>query len=1038
MDDKTITKDLPEKMRRGPLTAMASNSVAANLLMLVFIFGGILLYPSLRKELMPVTDPDRIQVSASYPGSTPAEVEEGIVIAIEEAVRGIDGIKTVTSTSSEGSGTVQLEILDGADMTKVRTDVERQVQRIANFPDDMERPLVREMTRQQRVLSILVSGDVGEHSLREVAEQVRDDLLSLPEISVVELSRAPNPEISIEVSQEILQAYGLKISDIASAVGSSSIDLSAGRLKADSGEVMLRTVQRRRVASEYESVVIRTNADGTMLRLGDLAKISDDFEETDATSTYNGKLAIGLEVYAVGDETPVGVSDAATAYIASYEDIFPEGISVDVRSDRAESYRVRIDLLLSNALFGLVLVLLFLGVLLDIRLAFWSAMGMVVSFVGGICFMVFFDISFNMISLFGFILALGIVVDNSIVIGESIYFYRQQGMARLKASIMGVHGVAVPIIFSVLTTIVAFVPLIYMPGTIGKTYKELPLIVIIILSISVFEAMLVLPAHLAGVSEKPQGFLRGIRFVQEKVALAFENFINKYYRRSLEWAMRWRYVVIAISVASMLAVLGYAASGRMRYTMMPEVEGDTVRATVRMAEGAPVAGMQEVEKYILEKTQLVIEQFGKETVRGVFSSVQSGSSASIQVYLVPATERSYVSSEFANAWRRAVGEIAGVEALSFRFNQGPGSGGAGMVFELSHRDAQTLDLAAQAFAERLKKYTGVKDVDVNSSLGKQQISYRLRPEARSLGITESDFARQLRSAVYGAEALRMQRGRNEVKVFVRFPLLDRLTEGLVDNFLLRTPSGGQIPLSEAASVVRDRADKSIQRKDGRRILSVNAEIDAELTTIESVSAKFTRQDMPELLVEFPGLSYSLGGMQGDSQEITEKMSMFFLFSLFIMFGMMAVAFRSYAQPLMIMVAIPFGFVGAFLGHIVLGYNLSLISYLGMIALSGVVVNASIVLVTIINEFRQEGLTLHDAIMEGCVRRFRPIFLSTMTTFLGVFPMILETSKEARFLIPMAISLGVGVIFSAFITLFIIPANYMVGNDIRHLFKVKEV
>ncbi|MFA5624858.1 MAG: efflux RND transporter permease subunit [Bradymonadales bacterium] len=1032
-----IHNEIPEKMRKGPLTMMARNSVAANLIMLVFIVGGLLLYPALRKELMPITEASTIQVSARYPGSTPEEVEEGIVIAIEEAVRGIDGVKTVTSTSSEGSGSVILEVLDGADLSKVRTEVERQVQRITSFPADMERPLIREMTRRQRVLSVLVSGDVNKYALREVAEQLRDELLSLPELSVVELSNAENPEISIEVSQEALQANDLKISDIASAVKASSIDLSAGRLKAESGEVLLRTVQRRRVASEYENVVIRANSDGTLLLLGDIAKITDDFEESDSSASYNGRPAIGLEVYAVGDETPIGVSDATRAYIEAYAEVFPEEISIDVRSDRAESYRVRIDLLLSNAFAGLALVLIFLGILLDIRLAFWSAMNMVVSFVGAICFMVYFNLSFNMISLFGFILALGIVVDNSIVIGESIYYYRQRGFESIKASIMGVHGVATPIIFSVLTTIVAFVPLIYMPGTLGKMYKELPIIVIIILCISVFESMLVLPAHLAGLAQNPQGFLKWIRLVQRRIAASFEYFIDKYYRRSLELAMRWRYVVIAISIGSLFAIVGYASSGRMRYTMMPEVEGDTVRATIRMAEGGPVEKMEEVQRYILSKTSEVIDEYGAENVRGVFSRIQNGSSSTIQVYLVPATERKFVSSEFSASWRKAVGEIAGVEAMSFRFNAGPSSGGAGMVFELTHRNAETLNLAAEAFAERLQKYDGVKDVDVDSSMGKQQISYRLRPEARSLGINESDFARQLRSAVYGAEALRQQRGRNELKVFVRFPLADRVSEALVDNFLLRTPSGGELPLNQAASVVRDRAHKNIQRKDGRRVLMVNAEIDGDVTSIESVSARFAKQDMPSLAVEFPGLSYRLGGMQADSQEINDKMSLFFLFSIFIMFGMMAVAFRSYTQPLMIMVAIPFGFVGALLGHIIFGYNLSLISFLGMIALSGVVVNASIILVTIINELKEETANLREAIIEGSIRRFRPIFLSTLTTFLGVFPMILESSKEARFLIPMAISLGFGVLFSALITLYIIPANYMVSEDIRNIFRTKK-
>ena len=1023
----------PESFR-GPLAWMCQNHVAANLFMLLFIIGGLICVPYLRQELMPDVETDRIMVSASYPGSSPEEVEEGIVIAIEEAVRGVNGVKKVTSSSNEGSGQVTIELLNGADLMQTRNEIERQVAQITTFPSDMETPIIREMTRKSFVLSLLVSGDVDKHTLREAAEQVRDELMTQQGVSVIELENVENPEISVEISQEATQAYGLKISDVAQAISASSIDLSAGNLKAESGAVMLRTKLRKDYASEFENVVLKTTPDGRTVRLSDVAKLTDGFEQSDYSTQYNGLPAIGLTVYSVGNETPVGVSDAVHKFLAEREGTFPEGIYVNIRSDLADSYRVRIALLMDNAKSGLILVLIFLGLFLDVRIAFWSAMGMVVAFVGSIAVMVFFDTSFNMISLFGYILALGIVVDDSIVIGESVYVRRQTCRSGITASILGLKEVATPVLFSCFTTIIAFIPLLFLPGTLGKTYRDLPVIVIIILLISIFEAMMIMPAHLARISKHPQGFTKWIRRIQLKIAVVFERMTEKYVRRLIVFAVAQRYIVAALLIAILIGTVGYVASGRMRYTMMPEVEGDTVTAVIRMAEGSPVSRIKEIESVFLEKTDKVVEKFGRDTVIGIHSTVSGGTSARVRAYLTPATERTYVSSEFAAEWRKAIGELPGVEAMSFRFNQGPGSGSAGAQFNLTHRDHTVLDMAGAEFARRLKRYDGVKDVDVNTSKGKAEIAYTLKPEARTLGITETDFARQLRSAVYGSEALRQQRGTNTVKVFVRYPQADLMSEALIENFLIRTPSGGEIPLSEAAEATRGHVSKSINRLNGKRMLSVTAELDGEVTTIESLTDKLNASDIKDMQMSYPGLSLSMGGMHADSGEMWRKMIIFFGLSLFAMFSMMAIAFRSYVQPIMILVAIPFGFVGAILGHILLGYNLSLISILGMIALSGVVINSSIVLTSVVNDNVRDGMTLYEAVVDGSVRRFRPIFLSVTTTFLGVFPMILETSKEARFLIPMAISLGVGVLFSGVITLLVVPCNYIILDDIQSLYR----
>ncbi len=1019
---------------RGPLAWMAQNHVAANLLFFMFLIAGLLMLPSLRRELMPSTETERIMVTASYPGSSPDEVEEGIVIAIEEAVRGINGVKTINSTASEGSGSVTIELVEGADMMRTKNEIQRAVDQITTFPNEMDKPNIREMTMKSSVLFVIVYGDTNKAALREVAEEVRDDLISQNGVTVVELQNVESPEIAVEISQEAVQKYGLKIADVASAISSSSIDLSAGSLKSENGTVMLRTELRKRYASEFESVVLKTSSDGRTVTLNDVAKITDTFAESDYSASYNGMPAVQMTVYSTGDETPIGVSDAVRKYLSEHEGTYPAGINVGIRSDRADSYRVRIDLLMSNAYLGLILVLVFIGLFLDIRIAFWSAMGMLTAFIGSVAVMVMFNVSFNMISLFGFILALGIVVDDSIVIGEAVYCHRQDGNKGIIASLLALREVAVPVVFSVLTSIIAFIPILFIPGMLGKMYRDLPVIVIIILCISIVESMLILPAHLSGMRNRTEGYIRIIQYIQVRIAAFFERIINKYVRRFITVCVNTRYIVVAVMIAILLGTVGYVLSGRMKYTMMPEVEGDQVTATIRMAEGSPVSRMKEVEKFFLAKTEEAIDEIGRDTVVGVYSQVSGGSSATVQVYLKPATERDYVSSAFANVWRQKVGEIAGVEALSYRFNQGPGAGGAGAQFRLSHRDSDVLDAAADEFAARLRTYNGVNDVDVNTAAGKAQLSYKLKPEARSLGITEADFARQLRAAVYGSEALRQQRGRNEVKVFVRYPKEMRTSEALVEDFLIRTPSGGQIPLSEAATMERGHAFKSISRINGKRVLNVSAEINGEVTTVEQLMAKLKDKDMAELQSSFPGLTVSLGGMQADSAETNSKMALYFLFSIFAMYGMLAISSRSYMQPVMVLLAIPFGFVGAILGHIWLGYGLSLISILGMIALSGVVVNASIVLTSVVNDFLKEGMTLYEAVIEGATRRFRPIFLSVMTTFLGVFPMILEKSKEARFLIPMAISLGVGVLFSAIITLIIVPCCYVILDDGKSLLK----
>jgi multidrug efflux pump subunit AcrB len=1032
--------------RKGPLAWMTQNPVLANLLMFVVIVGGLFMFSRVKQEVFPEFDLDFVTISVIYPGASPAEVEQAVLLAIEEEVRGIDGVKEVSATASEGVGVVNVEMLLGTNRDRMLADIKSSVDRITTFPVDVERPVVSLVAFRREVLSLVLFGDESERTMRNLAERVRDELLQEPGVTTVELSAVRPPEISIEVPREHMRTYGLTLGAIANAIGSASIEMPGGGVKTASGEVLLRTTERRDHGTGFGEIVVLSRPDGSNVRVSDIGTVIDGFRETDQEASFNGKRAAMVKVFRVGDQTPTNVSNTVEAYMEELRPTLPPGVDVAKWNDRSEVLEERMDLLMRNAFIGLALVMLTLGLFLEIRLAFWVTMGIPISFIGAIFLMPPMDVSVNMISLFAFIVTLGIVVDDAIVVGEAIYKRRRDGLSFKDAAIGGLRDVWGPVTFAVLTTVIAFTPLFFVPGIMGKFFAPIPAIVIAVLLVSLVECFAILPAHLA--HSRPssgKGMLGFVDKQQQKISRLLEWLIEKTYMPTLRLNLRWRYVTLGIGIAMMAVTIGIVNGGRIKFTFMPRIESDVVVAHLEMPFGTPVEETKQVRDRLLKVAQELIEENGgaDKISRGIFAEVGSSGSTSfgphgggasaghvaeVALFMVPSDKREIKAAQLAKQWRERVGEVVGAEVLTFKFTTGPSSDPP-INFELSHADLGVLDEAGRKLAAALGEYDGVTDIEDGFSWGKQQLDFRLTPEGRSLGITERDLAGQVRHAFFGAEAVRQQRGRDELRVYVRLPESERKSLHNVEQLLLRTPTGGEIPLSVAAEVQRGRAYTSIERKEGRRVINVTADVQGE-TNADVVVADVQEKVLPGLLAEYPGLTWGLSGRQKERVESMQFLGVGFLLALAAMYALMAIPFRSYNQPAIIMTAIPFGFIGAVGGHLLLGYDLSLMSMMGLVALSGVVVNDSIVLISAINEFRASGMTIHEAVVAGGTRRFRPILLTTLTTFFGLAPMILETSVQARFLVPMALSLGFGVLFATLITLQLVPAIYVILEDIQ--------
>jgi multidrug efflux pump subunit AcrB len=1032
---------------KGPIAWMARNPVAANLLMFVILAGGALGLASVKQEVFPEFDLDVVRITVPYPGASPAEVEQGIILAVEEAVRGIDGVKHVNSVAAEGAGTVAVELLVGADPDKTVADIKSEVDRIRTFPEEAEDPTVALVSRKRVVIRVVISGDQELATLHGLAEQFRNKLLDDPAITQVDVFGVRDLEVSIEIPRQTLESYGLSLDDVARQVTASSIELPGGGLETRGGELLVRVSDRKTSATEFEDIVLKGTRGGAEVRLGDIATVQDGYADTDQGTWWDGKPAVEIVAYRVGKETPTAVADATRSVMQDFAATLPATIGMAVAEDDSEMLRGRIDLLMNNAKWGGLLVILILAMFLEIRLAGWVALGIPTSFMGAFLLMGFLGLSVNMITLFAFIITLGMVVDDAIIVGENAHQRQQDGQDPLEAAIAGAREMVVPVGFAILSSIVAFSPLFFVPGTMGKIFRMIPAIVCLVLAFSWIESFFVLPAHLSHGSPKTGGIIDHIDRVQGRIARALQWHIDRVYKPILEATLRRRYAALAIATALFILTIGAVAAGYVPFNFFPKLEGNNVVATVRMPYGAPVELTQRVQQELEAAANRALAELGAPEIRrGMLSRLAEGPMAggpgggtsekgshlaAVELKLVPSEERTLTSAQVADAWRKQVPPLAGVEALTISGASGPGSGAAVDV-QLTHPDTAVLAAASEELTETLRSYDELTNVSNSYSSGKPQLDFQLLPQARSLGLTSAEIARQLRSAFYGAEALREQRGRNEVKVMVRLPEAQRRSEFDLEEFLVRTPRGGDVPLSYVASFERGRAPTSIPREDGRRTIDVEGELAGGVASPQKVLENLTTDVLPDMMRRYDGLSWSLVGSQRAQADSMASLKANFALAMFIIFGLIAVPFRSYIQPIIVMVAIPFGIVGAVWGHVVMGYSMSIISMMGIVALSGVAVNDSLVLVDATNKFRAEGSSAWDAIILGGTRRFRPILLTSLTTFFGLAPMILETSVQARFLIPMAISLGFGVLFATFIALLIVPALYLIVEDVRML------
>jgi multidrug efflux pump subunit AcrB len=1038
---------------------MAHNHVAANLLMMVFIIGGLAMGFSVKQEVFPEINLDRIQVSVAYPGAGPDEVEEGIILQVEENISGIDGIKEVTSVAAEGYGVVIALIRDGEDTDLILQDVKSAVDRIITFPEDAEKPVINKMLNRREVASLAIYGNVSERSLREQAEAMRDELLAMDEITQAELGGVRPYEISIEISEENLQRYNLTLNQVALRIRQASLDLPGGSVKAAGGEILLRTKERRYKGAEYGDIVILVNPDGSEVKLRDIATVHDGFEETDQFASFKGMPAAMVSVFRVGDEKPIVISEIVHEYMLEKRQTLPESIQVDVWNDTSELFESRLQLLRKNSMLGLILVLTILSMFLQIRLALWVMLGIPISFLGALLFMPSMDVSINMISLFAFIMALGIVVDDAIVVGENIFEHRQKGKKYLQAAVDGAQEVAIPVTFSILTSIAAFMPLVFVEGIMGKFIKVIPFVVISILIVSLIESLFVLPAHLS----------LGGRKIEKKTRPSFADRMRKYtvgtlerfikgpYQRFLKLCLEYRYVSFATSIAILFLAIGITRGGIVKFRFLPDVEGDLIMVALEMPRGTPVENTAGVNDYLVETAIKVVEDYDRErgadksSLRQLYSVVggtvaqggprgggaSSGAHlANILLLLTPSEERKYSASVIAKRWRKEVGEITGIDSLTFTSNLM--HVGANIDVRFAHEDFNILEQSAQRLKDILTQYPGVSDIKDSYPEGKKELKIRLKPAARTLGITEENLGRQIRGAFYGAEALRLQRGRNEVKVMVRYPEEDRGNLWDFENMRIRTPDGGEIPLQQAAAISEGRGYSVINRADRKRVINVTASVDNTKANAEEIIGALKQTILNDLTSDYPGLTYDLEGQEKERRDSMASMGKGFILAMFAIYALLAIPFRSYTQPFLIMAAIPFGMVGAIGGHLIMGFDLSILSVFGIVALSGVVVNDSLLLIDQINRNRRQGQDLFMAVVEGGMRRFRPILLTSLTTFFGLIPIISETSVQAQFLIPMAISLAFGIMFATGITLLLIPNLYMMLEDLRSLVGLKEM
>lgn len=1052
------------------------NHVAGNFLMLIVMVAGLVTWFKLKKEIFPEIAIDAVLVSLPYPNATPEETERGVVVPVEEAIADLQGIKKIRSTASQNIGTVMIEAETGFDVRDLMSDVKSRVDAIENFPEEAETPILEEILVKNPVMSVTLTADADETTMRKLAEQVRDDLLAYkakppsgfsefmartfggePSISQVTIAGTRPYEISIEVSESRLRELNLKLSDVAHAVRTSNLDLPSGSVRTERGEVILRALGKRYAAADMANIPVATGTDGSTILLGDVAELVDGFEDLDLSSRFDGKNAVVINVYRVGNEDTLALADLVRSYVKGSAERFPEGVKLSIWNDQSLYLLGRLDLLKRNAITGLILVLAVLTLFLRPSLALLVAMGIPLSFAGGIWLMPLFGISVNMISLFAFILVLGIVVDDAIVTGENVYTRIQKGEHPSIAAWKGTSEVGTVVVFGVLTTMVAFTPMLGLSGVSGKIWPNIPWVVIPTLAFSLLQSKFVLPAHLAllAPTDRTKPVNRLFR-MQRKIADGLERFVEKVYQPALESCLRWRYVTMMGFLAVLVLSLSAVVTGHIKFKFIPDVEGDILSAKVELAQGVPFEETEKVVQKIEAAALVLSEKYSNSNGGGILRHALSSAGTQpfqtgiggmvgpprathigeVTLELSPAAERSVSSEVLVAEWRRLVGVLPGVVELSIQAETA--TSGNAIDVNLTGNDLGELVEATAYAKDGLNRLAGVIDISDSNRSGKDELRFsELTAAGRAMGFRLQDVAAQVRDSYYGNEVQRLQRGRDEVKVMVRYPEQARRTLDSLEKMKVRTPQGEEVPLLQVVKLETGQGPAVIERTDRQRSIKVMGDVEPGVNPNEVVS-KFTEKTLDQISNKFPSVRYSFEGEQKDQNDSVKEIGIGFMGALLAMYVMIAIPLRSYLQPLIIMSVIPFGLVGAIWGHVLLGIDLSIMSMCGLVALAGVVVNDSLVMVDYVNRHRDESPTLQDAAIAAGGRRFRAILLTSLTTFVGIMPMVLETDMQARFLIPMAVSLAFGILFATVITLFLVPGIYLILEDVKNLFGKAEI
>jgi len=1034
--------------RKGMIAFMARNGVASNLLMIAMVIAGFVAFGRIVQEVFPESSLDTIRVTVDYPGATPAEIEQSIVQRVEEAVEAIEGVDTITATASEGRGTVNVQLEEGSDIAAALDEVKSEVDQIQTFPAEADEPDIREITTRSVVLRIALFGDISERSLKETAFSLEDQIASLPEVSYVETSSVRDYQIFIDVSQDQLRALNLSLPEVAGIVGQSSLDRSAGSLDTPTEEVRLRTVGQNYDQADFEDIIVVSSGDGDLLRLGDVAEITDGFEDSDLIARFNDQPVAFVDVYRTSDERVLDVAASVKAFMAdSYT--APPGVEYAIWNDQSQILDDRYRLLLRNAGFGLILVLIALTLFLDLRLAFWSAVGIGATFTGAVFILDAIGSSINMFSLFGFILALGLVVDDAVVVGENIYAERENGRTGVGAAIAGAQRVRTPVIFAVLTSMVSVLPVLATGGVIGKITQDVPLVVVAVLALSLVEALLVLPHHLSHLpavgAHAGNAITRFFERVQGAVDRRFKAFVEGPLTTALTFSVTAPAVVISGAAALLIVMASLVPAGIIKTSFFPDIEGDVISASVELPAGSTIERTSKVAAKIRAAGDRVLARYQSDEereagappffVEAIYSTIgqratgqggpggtrttSSPNLADVQIALMTGSERPVSARQIQDEWREEIGDLP--EAKSLSITSDDIDFGAAINVQLSDSNEDVLDDARTRVMEGIARINGSFDIKSDQDAGLREIELRLKPAARTLGLTLEDLAGQVRAAFFGAEAVRVQRGRQDVRVYVRLPEEERNSISDIDRLRVRVPTGGFTSLAAVADANFTEAPATIRREDGRRTLTISADVNEEAITSTEATQFIEDEILPPIIADYPTLQYEFGGEQEEQQESFAGLGGAFGIALIVIYALLAIPFRSYTQPLVIMAAIPFGMVGALFAHLLLSLPLGILSLFGFVSLAGVIINGSLVMIDFFNENITMGMKEDEAIVDAAKSRFRPIMLTAFTTFLGVAPITFETSRQAQFLIPMAASLGFGVLIGTALLMLVIPA-----------------